>query len=75
MEHHNTRYELCDVRVRLRDYIATFRCHHHSVSDLACGGVLDRLQEAPGDTRSAFDAWAVVVIPVIVRGAVLDPVS
>lgn len=63
------------VHIRLSNDITAFRCDHDTCTDRTCVGTVDGLEEASRDTSRSFDPWSIIIITVIVRRAVLDPVA
>ena len=64
-----------DLHIGLSNDIATLRSDHDTVTNLTSRRVLDSFQEASWDTGGSLDAWSVIVIAVVVRRTVLDPVT
>ena len=64
-----------DLQVRLRNDVATLWRDHDALAERRTIRVLDSFQEAARDARRSLDAWPVVVVPIVICGTVLDPVS
>ena len=63
------------LQVRLRNDVAALWGDHDALAERRAIRVLDSFQEAARDTRRSLDAWPVIVVSVVIRGTVLDPVS
>ncbi len=64
-----------DVRIWLRHNITSLRSNHDTLAERACCGIVHGLEEAPRNTCGALDAGSVVVILVIIRRAILNPMT